>query len=114
MPEIHLSQLRFSYSACGLYRKNKKRIENFKVTGDSRYIYQSELYKTCFQHDMVYGDFKDLTRRTASDKMLRDKALNIAKSPKYDGCQRGLASMVCKFFGKKLLVVPLHLHGQTP
>ena len=50
---------------------------------------------------MAYGDFKDLTRRTASDKILRDKAFNIAKNPKYDGYQRGLASMVYKFFGKK-------------
>ena len=50
---------------------------------------------------MVYGDFKDLTRRTASDKVLRDKAFNIAKNPKYDGYQRGLASMVYKFFDKK-------------
>ena len=50
---------------------------------------------------MAYGDFKDLKRRTASDKILRDKAFNIAKNPKYDGCQRGLASMVYKFFDKK-------------
>ena len=50
---------------------------------------------------MAYGDFKDLTRRTASDKILRDKAFNIAKNPKYDGYQRGLASMVYKFFDKK-------------
>ena len=48
-----------------------------------------------------YGDFKDLARRTASDKVLRDKAFNIAKNPKYDGYQRGLASMVYKFFDKK-------------
>ena len=50
---------------------------------------------------MAYGDFKDLKRRTASDKILRDKAFNIAKNPKYDGCQRGLASMAYKFFDKK-------------
>ena len=50
---------------------------------------------------MAYGDFKDLARRTASDKVLRDKAFNIAKNPKYDGYQRGLASMVYKFFDKK-------------
>ena len=50
---------------------------------------------------MTYGDFKDLKRRTASDKILRDKAFNIAKNPKYDGYQRGLASMVYKFFSKK-------------
>ena len=50
---------------------------------------------------MAYGDFKDIARRTASDKFLRDKAFNITRSPKYDGYQRGLASMVYKFFDKK-------------
>ena len=62
---------------------------------------QNELDKACFQHDMAYGDFKDLAKRTAADKVLRDKAFNIAKNPKYDGYQRGLASMVYKFFDKK-------------
>ena len=74
--------------------------ETFKETGDSRYIYQNELGKACFQHGMAYGDFKDLTRRTASDKLLRDEAFNIPKNPKY-GYQRWLASMGCKFFDKK-------------
>ena len=66
--------------------------------GDSRYIYQNELDKVCFQHDMAYGDFKDLNRRTAADKVWRDKAFSIAKNPKYDGCHCGLSSMVYKFF----------------
>ena len=66
--------------------------------GDSRYIYKNELDKACFQHDMAYGDFKDLGRRTVLDKVLRDKAFNIVKNPKYDGYQRGVASMVYKFF----------------
>ena len=65
--------------------KNKERIWQFKETGDSRYIYRNKLDKACFQHDMSYGDFKDLTRRTASDKILLDKAFNIAKNLKYDG-----------------------------
>ena len=52
---------------------------------------------------MSYGDFKDLTRRTTSDKILSDKALNIAKNPKYNRFQRGLASMVYKFFDKKVV-----------
>ena len=73
-----------------------------KETGDSRYIYRNELDKACFQHDMAYGGFKDLAERTAAVKILRrDKAFNIAKDPKYDGYQRGLASMVYNFFGKK-------------
>ena len=84
-----------------LYKKNKERIQKFKETGDTNYIYKNVLNKACFQHDMAYGDFKDLARRTASDKVLRDKAFNIAKNPKYDGYQRGLASMVYKFFDKK-------------
>ena len=62
------------------------------------------LDKTCFQHDMVYGYFKDLARRIASDKFLRNKAFNIAKTPNYDKYQRDLASMVYKFFDKKTKV----------
>ena len=53
-------------------QKNKERIEKFKETGGSRYIYQNELDKACSQHDMAYRDFKDLIRRTASDKILCD------------------------------------------
>ena len=55
----------------------------------------------CFQHDMAYGNSKDLAKRTIADKVLRDKAFKIASDQKYDGCQRGLASMVRKFFDKK-------------
>ena len=66
----------------------------FRETGDWRYINQNKLNKACFQHDMVYGDFKGLTRRTISSKVLCDKAFNIAKSSKYDGHQRGFASLV--------------------
>ena len=101
MPEMHLKQPGFTYSACGPFTKNKERIQKFKETGNTSHIYKNELDKACFQHDMVYGDFKDLKRRTASDKILRDKAFNIAKNSKYDGYQRGLASMVYKFFDKK-------------
>ena len=94
MPEMHLRQPGFTYSACGPFIKNEKRMLKFKQTGDSRYIYKNELDKACLQHDMTYGDFKDLKVRTAADKVLRDKAFNIAKDPKYDGYQRGLAAMV--------------------
>ena len=82
MPEMHLRQHGFNCSACALFTKNKERIQKFKETGDSKYIYQNELDKACFQHDMAYGDFRDLPRRTAFDKILRDKAFNIAKNPK--------------------------------
>ena len=84
VPEIHLKQPGFTYSAYGPFTKNKERIQKFKETGDTNYIYKNELDKACFQHDMAYGDFKDLARRTASDKVLRDKAFNIAKNPKCD------------------------------
>ena len=100
MPEMDLKQLRFTYSACGPFTKNKERIQKFKETGHTNYIYKNELDKACFQQDMAYGDFKDLARKRASDKFLRDKAFNIAKNPKYYGYQRGLASMVYKFFDK--------------
>ena len=107
MPERHSKQSAalgkpgFTYSACGPFTKNKQRIQKFKETEDTNYIYKNELDKACFQHDMAYGDFKDLARRAASDKVLRDKAFSIAKNSKYDGYQRGLASMVYKFFDKK-------------
>ena len=101
MPEMHLKQPGFTYSACGPFTKNKERIQKFKETGDTSYIYKNEIDKACFQHDMAYGDFKDIKRRTASDKILRDEAFNIAKNPKYNGYQRGLASMIYRFFDKK-------------
>ena len=101
MPEMHLKQPRFTYSACGPFTKNKERIGKFMQTGDRNFIYKNELDKACFQHDMAYGKTKDLVRRTQSDKVLKDKAFKIASDPKYDGYQRGLASMVYKFFDKK-------------
>ena len=98
---MHSKQPQFTYSACGTFTKNKERIQKFKETGDLRYIYRNVLDKACFQHDMTYRDFKDLAKITAADKVLRYKALNIAKDPKYDEYQRGVASMVYKFFDKK-------------
>ena len=85
--------------------KAKKEFKTLKETGDLRYIYRNELDKACFQHDMAYGNFKDFAKRTASDKVLRDNAFNIAENPKYDGNQRDLASMVYKFFDEKSSVV---------
>ena len=101
IPEMHLTKPGFKYSPCGPFAKNKERIQKFKETGDKKYFYRNELDKACFQHDMAYGDFKYLARRTATDNVLRDKAFNISKDPKHDGYQRGLASMVYKFFDKK-------------
>ena len=70
MPEMHLKQPGFTYSACGPFTKNKERIQKSKEAGDTKYIYRNELDKACFEHDMAYVDFKDLARRTASDKVL--------------------------------------------
>ena len=82
----------------------KKKIKNTKVKktpGGSGFIYQNELDKACFQHNMAYGDFKDLTWTTASGKIFRDKAFNVAQNPKYDRYQNRLASMIYKFLDKK-------------
>ena len=86
-----------------IYKKQRKNSE----TRDPKCIYKNELDKACFQHDMTYGDFKHLARRTASDKVLWDKAFNIAKNPKYDGYQRGIASMVYNVLIKSPQVVVL-------
>ena len=101
---MHLKQPGFTYSACGPFTKNKERIKKFKETGDTSYIFKNELDKACFQHDMAYGDFKDLKRRTASDKILRDKAFNIAKNPKYNGYQEDLLLWFINFLIKHLQV----------
>ena len=101
MPEIHLRQPQFVYSACGPFTRHKERIKKLKKTGDTRYLYRNELDKACFQHDSAYADHKDLINRTKPDQVLRDKADDIASNPEYDGYQRGLASMVYKFFDKK-------------
>ena len=106
MPEMHLRQPQFVYSACGPFTRHKERIKKFKQTGDTRYIYRNELDKACFEHDSAYADHKDLINKTKSDKVLRDKAYNIASNPEYDGYQRGLASMVYKFFDKKSTAEP--------
>ena len=82
MPEMNLRQPRFTYSAYGLFTKNKEQIKKFKETGDSRYINQNELDKACFQHDMAYGDFKDLNGRTFVDKVLGKITFDIAKDPR--------------------------------
>ena len=101
MPEMHLKQPGFTYRACGPFTKNKEKIEKFMKTGNTDFIYKNRLDKACFQHDMAYGKSKDLVKRTQSDKLLKDKAFEIANNPKYDSYQRGLASMAYNFFDKK-------------
>ena len=102
MPEPHLKDLKVgTYSACGPFTRHKDRVNKFIQTGDTNYIYKNELYKACFAHDAAYSDFKDIKNRTAADKILRNKAYEIAKNPKYYGSQRGLASLVYKCFHKQ-------------
>ena len=85
MHEMHLGLPGFTHSSSEQFAKNKERIQKIKETEDSWYIYQKELGKACFQHDMAYWGFRDLIRRTASDKILCDEAFNIAENLKYDG-----------------------------
>ena len=105
MAELHLKQPGFTYSTCGLFTKNRERTEKFMKTGNTDFIYRNEFDKACFPHHMAYGKSKDLTKRTQSDKVLRDKTFKVASDPRYDGFQRGLASMV-----KNLVEVVLMLN----
>ena len=101
MPEMHLKKPGFTYSSCRPFTKNKERIQKFQRTGDTKYNYKNELDKACFQHHMAYGGSEGLAKIAASNNVLRDKAFNIAKNRKYDGYQKGSASMVYKYFDKK-------------
>ena len=64
MPEMHLKQPGFTYSACGLFTRNKERIEKIMQIGNTVFIYSNELHKACFQHDMAYGKSKDFIRQS--------------------------------------------------
>ena len=101
MPEKHLKQPCFTYSSCGTFIRSKERIEKFMQTRNTNFTYRNELDKTCFRHDTVNGKTKGLVKRTQSDKVLKGKAFKIVSNPKYDGYQRGLASMVYKLFDNK-------------
>ena len=98
LPEMHLKQPDFTYSACGPFTRNKERIKKIMQTSNTDTSYRNDFDKACFQHDMAYGKSKDLAKRTQSDKVLRHKAFKMASDAKYDGYQRGLASMVYKFY----------------
>ena len=102
MPEMHLRQPQFVYSACGPFTRQKERIKEFKRTGDTLLLYRNELDKACFKHDAAYTKNKDVENRLISDQKLKNSAYDIAINPKYDGYQRGLASMVYKFFDSKI------------
>ena len=101
MPKLHLGPPGFTYSACEPFTKHHERIKKFKETCDLNYIYKNELDKVCFAHYAGYSDSKDFAKRIIPDKILKDKAYEIAINPKYDGYQRGLASRLHKIFDKK-------------
>ena len=105
MPEMHLRQPKFVYSACGPFTRHKERIKEFKRTGDTRLLYRNELDKACFKHDAAYAEYKNVENRLISDQKLRNSAYDVASNPKYDGYQRGLASMVYKFFDSKVALL---------
>ena len=107
MPEMYLRQPRFVYSGCGPFTRHKERIKEFKRTGDTRLLYRNELDKACSKHDAAYAKYKDVENRLISDQKLRNSAYEIASNPVYDGYQRGLPSMVYKFFDSK--VAPLDI-----
>ena len=107
MPRIHLKQPGFTYSVFRSITKNKERIQKFKGTRNKKYIYRNELDEACYQHDMTYRDFKDLSKkdlakRTLPDKFLRDKTFNFTNNLKYDAHQKGFASIVYNWFEKKV------------
>ena len=105
IPEMHLRQPQFVYSASGPFTRHKERIKEFKCIGDTDLLYRNELDEACFKYDAAYAKYKYVENRLISDQKLRNSAYDIASNPKYDGYQRGLASMVYKIFDSK--VAPL-------
>ena len=83
--ELHLRQPRFTYIACGPFTKHSEIIQKFRATGNLNQIYKNESNKACFAHDAAYSESKNLANRTIPDKILKERAYEIAISPKYDG-----------------------------
>ena len=102
MPELHLKQPGFTYSSFGRFTKHRERIKKFREKDNLKHLYRNELDETSFAYDETHSDSKNLGKRTISHKILKDRAEEIAGNCKYDGCQRTLASMVYKFFDKKI------------
>ena len=100
MPELHLKQPGFTYSACGPFTKHRERIQKFRETGNLKHLYRNELDKACFAHNTAYSESKDLAKRTVSDKTLINRAYEIVRSCGYDGYQRTLVNMVYKISDK--------------
>ena len=90
-----------TYSACEPFAKHRERIRKYKGTANLKHLYRNELDKSYFTDDATYSDNKDLAKRTISDKILKNRAYEIARNCNYDGYQKALASMVYKRFDKK-------------
>ena len=97
MPELHLKQSGFTYSACGLFIKHRQRIQKLRKTGKLKNLYRNELDKACFTHNAAYSDSKDLTKRIISGKILKDRAHETPKNCRHDR----YVCMVYTFIGKK-------------
>ena len=102
MPEMHLRQPRFVYSGCGSFTRHKERIKVFKRTGNINLLYRNALDKACLKHDAAYAKYKDVENRLIANDKLKNSSYDIASNPDYDGYQRGLASMLYKFFNSKV------------
>ena len=102
MPEMHLWDPKVKkYSACGPFTRHQKRIDMFMKDGRLSHILKNRLDAACFQHDSSYAKYKDRANRRQPDIVLKNKALKIATNPRVNGYQRGLASMVYKFFNER-------------
>ena len=97
MPELQLKQTGFTYSTCWLFTNYRKRIQTFRETGNLKHLYRNELDKACFAHDASYSDCKYLAKTTISDKILKDRAFEIARNCQCNGYQRVLASIFIIF-----------------
>ena len=101
IPELHLKQPGFTYSACEAFTKHHERIQKFRETGNLKHLYRNKLGKSRFAHYAAHFHSKDLAKGTIADQISKDRAYEIARNRKYDGYQRALASMVFKLFDKK-------------
>ena len=102
MPEMHFWDPKVEkYSACGPFTRHQKRIDMFMKDGRLSHILKNRLDAACFQHDSTYAEYKDRVNRIQSDIVLKNKALKIATDPRVNGCQRGLTSIVYKFFNER-------------
>ena len=109
MSELYLRLLKLTYSVCRPFKKTKENNKKINKTGDSRKIYQNKLDKTCFQHGMTYGDFKDLLRGTTFDKALCQKVSIMLKTPEVMDINLELLQWFLNLLIKKFEVVVLKM-----